>query len=116
MSYCRFSSDDFKSDVYCYKCMFGDYITCVASTKIEGFARTDNPTSGWGINIANITQRKFIPIGLPYDGQEFSDKTLEEFKNRLIHLRECGYHVPDDALKRIDKEMKEEKDGTSSSL
>ena len=104
MSYCRFSSDGGKSDVYCYRCIFGDYITNVARNRLGEI--TPN----------NLVEPTYAPIGLPYDGLEFNDKTIEEFNNRLLHLRECGYHVPECAVTRIDKEIKEDFDGLSPPL
>ena len=36
MSYCRFSSEDFSSDVYCYADCSGGFTTHVASNRIIG--------------------------------------------------------------------------------
>jgi hypothetical protein len=47
------------------------------------------------------------PIDLPHDGQTFWDESIEDFKKRLLYLREVGYHVPEDALERIKEEMEE---------
>lgn len=87
MSYCRWSSDDFKSDVYVY----GMYSK---GKKI------------WPIHIAEM-KSELIPIGLPYDGQNWSAETLEEIEQKLLLLRETGYHVPERALQRIRMEMED---------
>lgn len=47
-------------------------------------------------------------IGLPCDGESYSDDTLEEFKARLLELRRVGYIFPDGVLEDIDNEIKEQ--------
>ena len=47
------------------------------------------------------------PIGLPYDGQIFTDNSLEALHKRLIHLRESGYRIPNEAFEDILAEIKQ---------
>ena len=75
MSYCRFSSDDDKSDVYCLG-TGGEYVTHLT--------HREDPNR-W----ADI----------------FTDGTLAKFQSRLLGFRESGYHIPQVALDRIEREM-----------
>jgi hypothetical protein len=128
MSYCRWSSDDFACDLYCYEDVSGGWTTHVASNKPVGeipkidhlfdelvalrddaaiqekakeYAAASKARDAW----FDTCERR--PLGLPYDGQSFNDSTLEDFKARLIHLREVGYRFPDDVLTDVDEEIAE---------
>ena len=97
MSYCRFGTPN--SDVYCY----GDgthWITHVALYKNVRLPRDWHKG-----NLEDISGEK---IGLPYDGETFSEPTLEKFRARLLWLRRAGYRVPDSALDRIAREIAEQ--------
>lgn len=75
MSYCRWSTDDFTCDLYCYESSEG-YVTHVASYK----------------DSREKDSRE--PIGLAYDGQSFLDETPEDFLATLTMLKEAGYTFP----------------------
>jgi len=79
MSYARWSSDDFKSDVYCYPHVDGHYQLEISNAKSH--------------------------LNLPYLGESFSFNTLKELSNKLTELRVLGYYVPDKAFKRIHAEV-----------
>ena len=134
MSYCRWSSNNFRCDLYCYESEEG-FMTHVASNRVVGdipeasldFLRDPNGSSSevvmdrltnydakWKKYIEDYkAQMKFLetaerePIGLPYDGESYCDKTLEEFLQRLLHLRETGYIFPDYVLEAVREEMEE---------
>ena len=115
MSYCRFSSDNFKCDVYCYESSEG-FITHVAGKKIVG----ELPPLP---ELGTVSDEEFVkaltkqhetllamdrvPIGLPYDSQTLVNETLPEMLERLNYLKEIGYNVPDWVLTRIKEEIKE---------
>lgn len=102
MSYCRWSSDDFSCDLYCYaNASTGGWTTLVANSRIG-----DRPRE------AGVAPR-MTPIGLAFDGQTFQDPTLSEFRARIVGLREAGYRFPDCVLKRIDAEILERESGNS---
>lgn len=117
MSYCRWSSMDYGCDLYCYESCDGDWVTHVAGNRCVG----DVPHVDWGLLADNIEefqsahqrQHEFLEtcgrenIGLPHDGMTFSDKTVEEFRDRLVQLRECGYRFPDEVFAWIDSEIAE---------
>lgn len=144
MSYCRFSSSNWRSDVYVYEHCNGGFMTHVAGCKrvipaipeiplswIPRFGgefsieerRTIHP-SRWHsaaamffIRIYMVSHRltmlslKVIPlkvIGLPHDGEAFSDDTASECADRLGSLRALGYHVPQYAIDALREEASEE--------
>jgi hypothetical protein len=79
MSYCRWSSDNWKCDLYCYADCYGGYTTHVAGNRIVGevpeaplklimdgkmkeFAKAHKK------QMAFLDKCKRVKIGLPYDG------------------------------------------------
>jgi hypothetical protein len=132
MSYCRWSSDNFKCDLYCYADVGGGYTTHVAGMKrVDDIPSADMPRelrdgslkkgtpefdaviSAWtdatNAQIKAATDSDMVPIGLSYDGASFNDPTLETFRARVVMLREAGYYCPDYVLERIDEEIAEVK-------
>lgn len=120
MSYCRWSSDNWKCDLYCYADINGGWTTHVANRRHTG----DIPTDRFDDFIdGKITAKEFarlhkkhmdavesstlVAIGLAHDSATFSDATLEEFKNRLLMLRQEGYRFPDYVIDEIDEEIAE---------
>lgn len=115
MSYCRWSSDNFNCDLYCYEDINGGWTTHVAGSRYVGdIPKIDYeaPPEVWTQQFR--AQHEFLrvttmePIGLPYDGQTFNDPTLDEFRLRIVMLKEAGYIVPDHVLEQIDEEIAEE--------
>lgn len=124
MSYCRFSSDDFQSNVYVYEHVHGGYFTHVASRKLisdipklspPSDKSLDNFVESYRAQSAAIKVAEFAPIGLPYDDENFVDDTLPELLNRLTMLKEVGYHIPQEAFDRIKAEIEENKVNASTS-
>ena len=111
MSYCRWSSDDWKCDLYCYHSVCGNYITHIARLKHNDVPVNPHkfPNNEWFsfhqeqmefLNTAELTE-----IGLPYDGMHFSDDDLISFLERVNCLKEAGYHVPFFVLESIELEL-----------
>ena len=115
MSFCRWSSDDFHCDLYCYVSAEG-IITHVAGNRVLG----DIPKVPYILGVfseewmkAHRAQMDFLKtakhkhIGLPYDGQSFCDHDYESFLERLLYLREVGYifgdYVIDAAKEAIER-------------
>ena len=119
MSYCRWSSDDYQCDVYCYGDVSGGYTTHVAgrrhmidlSTLPPPIPFTVEHQDEWMARhkalMALLEGADTKPIGLPYDGQSFNDPTAGEAAERLKMLKEVGYNVPQYA---IDALLEEDKD------
>ncbi len=83
MSYCRSGKD---SDVYCYG--------------VHNNSIVDDPKYSM-IYCTHIS----INVKSPFDGASFQDYTLEDFKQRLLSLREYNIKIPQFTLDRIEKEI-----------
>lgn len=116
MSYCRWSSDNWNCDLYCYEDCHGGWTTHVAGQKKhhpdgkpcpeyvidkgpEVFRDTYMAQQAW------LDECVHKPIGLPHDGESFNDPDLESFKARLLYLRGVGYSFPDYVLEAVDEEI-----------
>lgn len=113
MSYCRFSSDNWKSDIYCYEHCDGHFQIHVADSRHVG----DIPSlpaigsvSDHDWLAANKAQMDFLAtaeredIDLPHSGGSFSEATAEACALRLELLRGLGYHVPQRAIDALREE------------
>ena len=124
MSYCRWSSDNFNCDLYCYEDASGGWTTHVAGNRTVEKApelsdvlplTTEEGIAAWVA--ARKVQSDWLmtaerrPIGLPNDGKTFNDPTLEDFRERIVGLIAEGYRVPDYVLTRIDEEIAEKNNG-----
>lgn len=116
MAYCRWSSDDFRCDLYCYES--DTFTTHVAGNRIVGdipevprLEDTDESRTAW--TIASAERSAFlencdrVDIELPHVGETFYDPDLESFLERLLHLRSVGYIFPDRVLDRVRDEIAE---------
>ena len=116
MSYCRFSTDDFQCDLYCYASVGGGFVTHVAGNRIAFVEELppDVPfdtehTEQWlerhnkVMDIISRSPRE--PIGLPHDGDTFSDETLQELLARLVMLRGMGYRLPEYVIDNVREEI-----------
>lgn len=115
MSYCRWSSNDWDCDLYCYEHVGGFFAIHVASNRVVGEVPKvpwimDTPNDVW--LAAHRAQMAFLEtaerktIGLPHDGQTFEEPDLESFRACIVNLRAMGYHCPDGVLDSIDEEIK----------
>jgi hypothetical protein len=116
MSYCRWSSDDHKCDVYVYEHCDGGYVTHVASKRYTADTPCPTTPKEWGTMPTELfadalaAQRTWldaatlVPIGLPHDGESFSDDTPGECAARLESLRALGYIVPQYAIDALKEE------------
>lgn len=123
MSFCRFSDNNWKSDVYAYESAEG-FELHVASKRVVGEVPampriSDIPSIEPGEFLrAHQAQHAFletaerVPIGGPHDGESFRYPTLGDLYNALLELRFDGYHVPEFALEGIREELGEENDET----
>jgi hypothetical protein len=108
MAYCRFSSDNFGCDLYCYESAEG-YVTHVASNRIVGvppeidLARASLEAIAERSRFFARCERK--RIGLPCDGQRFVDGSLGEMIARVEGLLALGYRVPGGLLVGLRAEM-----------
>lgn len=116
MSYCRWSSDNWKCDVYCYEDVSGGWTTHVAASKRKGVPEANFPEEDteegkakWAAEMKAkmdfLKDAPLIPIGLPHYGESFNDGSLEAFKARLTMLKGVGYNVPPYVFETIDDEI-----------
>lgn len=119
MSYCRWSSMNFKCDLYCYEHCDGTWTTHIASNKVVTPIFPDAP---WVLLKGGLIGRylfvwwhrlhmwtvgigKRAAIGLKFDGETFKDDSLEGFRDTLLLLRREGYRFPDYVLEIVDEEI-----------
>ncbi len=114
MSYCRWSSDNYRCDLYCYEDRSG-FVTHVAASRVDG----EVPPIVWDRGepdfLASVrAQSEFLSratrraIGLPHGGATFIDADLLEFLKRLTSLRNLGYRVPPFVIEAVKEEIQEE--------
>lgn len=115
MSYCRWSCDNFRSDVYAYEARDGYYVHVAGNRIMQPLPQ--NPLETLLQDSPEETVRKYrkwsavfddtprVPIDLPYVGETFVEHTLADLKARLAGLQALGYHVPDHAFALVDEEM-----------
>lgn len=111
MSYCRWSSDNWKSDLYVYESDSGFEIHVAANRTIGDAPEVPDLITGdpgeWLIaykaQMAWLDEAQRIKIDLPYAGESFTEDTAEEAVERLKALQELGYHVPQYAIEELEK-------------
>lgn len=113
MSYCRFSTDDFRCDLYCWESTDGTWDIAVAGSRLVGDVpkSPDFRDSPEVFMAAHAAQSAFIDsaeredITLPHAGALFREPTLEAFRDRLLALRELGYYFPNYVLEDVAEEI-----------
>lgn len=127
MSYCRWSTDCFRCDVYAYADVSGVWAVHVASLKrdvpLDWRDPLDVLMTGFDKNnTADIEARMteyrrvqaaldklpLIELSAPSAGRTFYEPSLEAFKQRMLALRAEGLRFPDQVFRAIDDEISEE--------
>lgn len=114
MSYCRWSSDNWKSAIYCYHHCDGYFMIHVAARQYVGETPIPEITEEmcdwssepmWGkyeetrkAQDVWLDSAKLVKIGLLYDGEDFIEETAAHAACRLEMLRIVGYNVPQEAI------------------
>ena len=109
MSYARFSSDDWRSDVYVYESVGGGWVTHVAANRVvpceplpEPVEYTPENVEAWFRRHHAVTEiigrSERVFIDLPYAGEDFRDDSPGECADRLVSLAAIGYHVPEGTI------------------
>jgi hypothetical protein len=115
MSYCRFSSDDWKSEVYCYEHCNGGFMVHVAGNRITSHVPPvpsidDENSDAWltahEAQMAAVGNATRAPIGLPHDGETIVFATAGECADGLEALLALGYYVPQRAIDQLREEAK----------
>ena len=104
MSYCRWSSDDFQCDIYCYE-GYGGYVIHVATHRhvfagpLPPPAETPEEWVERHLKVMSMLEDATKePIGLQHDGNAFHYETPAEAADALMRLRGSGYNVPQGAI------------------
>ena len=119
MSYCRWSSDNWKSDLYVYASVGDFYSVNVAANRTVGEApevpslldaEVDSETwlAAHNAQIEWLDKAERVKIDLPYAGESFAEPTAKACVKRLIELRELGYRVPQYAIDSLQEEAEQE--------
>jgi len=119
MSYCRFSTDDYQCDVYCYESVGDFFAIHVAGSRYV----YDEPLppripfdqehlKEWierdRVVMSMVSRARLEPIGLPHDGESFDEPTAAVAAERLEYLRDLGYRVPQGAIDALRAEVSED--------
>lgn len=127
MSYCRWSSMNFACDIYAYESVGDFWQIHVAGNRTVGIEAipklpnwpgrdaTPEARAEWphAYATASKAQSEFletaerVDIDLPFAGTSIQCATLEDFKAKLIELRNIGYLFPDGLIEEIDAEIAE---------
>ena len=112
MSYCRWSSNNWKRHVYVYQDVDGGWTTHLVAFKIIGdipeeLLHTEQSVADGSWLASRRAAMEFLehaeraPIGLPRDGETFNDSTLGKCAERLLYLRSLGHCVPQYAVDEL---------------
>jgi hypothetical protein len=118
MAYCRWSSDNWKSDVYVYE---GDcFVIHVASRRRVGVENLPpEPLATITSDDRDVWMKKYrehremleslplVDIGLPHDGETIECSDASDCVAALLLLRAEGYHVPQHAIDALAEEIKD---------
>jgi len=112
MSYCRWSSDDYRCDLYVYADVSGGFTVHVASNRVpDDTPRCTSKSFGHEWFEQHKAQMTFLaaaertPIGLSRDGETFNVPTLEALRALLLDLRGEGYLFPDAVLRAVEDDI-----------
>lgn len=116
MSYCRWSSDGFWCDLYCYQHVEGFFMTHVARSRRPRRVTDIDWSSAEALQASVDQQRKDLadptnqpePIGLPHDGENICDDTIGGMIATMKRLKSVGYNVPDWAIKVAEDQLCEQ--------
>jgi hypothetical protein len=116
MSYCRFSSDNWKSDVCVYESADG-FEVHVATNRMVGeipplLVLTEENREAYldryQEQMTAVEAAERVPINGPHDGKSFTFGTVQGLFFCLKGLQDAGYHVPQFVFEAIEEEMNEE--------
>ncbi|WP_129141473.1 hypothetical protein [Modicisalibacter coralii] len=104
MSFCRFSSNDWRCDLYIYEGFDGVYMLHVAKNRVAGDVPraklTQESLKDGSFAEAHAKQMEYVsraervPIGLSADGETFHIHDAEELLAKMRELKAEGYRVP----------------------
>jgi len=119
MSYCRWSSDDFQCDIYCYAHCDGGYRIHVATNRVDPLplppldenASTEAFVEHHMKVMELMKTAEHKRIGLSCDGETYHEQTARGAAEQLKRLKGIGYNVPQYAIDSLlEDAVEEEKD------
>lgn len=118
MSYCRWSTNSFRCDVYVYAAQ-DNWVIHVAGNKLV-FPEDlpDEPSlediDGWLEHFRLVQQLidkvQRVPLNLGHDGETFELGSPGECADTLAMLADCGYRVPVGVIAELRQEQSESVD------
>lgn len=127
MSYCRWSSDNFRCDLYVYEHVDETWTIHVAGMRhpepipeVPPFPQTNDPEAIEKWKAAQRAQSEWLdahepePIGLPYDGVTLKLPSPGECADECERLQALGYHVPAYAITALRAEQIEMDQGDAT--
>lgn len=122
MSYCRWSSDSHRCDIYAYEDVNGGWTVHVAGRKkdvpldwkspiervVLGELASDAFPEAYAKWNGEYDALPWVDLTAPSAGKHFNVPDLEEFKALMLSLRAEGLRFPDEVLSAIDEEMAEQ--------
>ena len=125
MSYCRWSSDSFRCDLYCYEDVHGGWTTHVAGRRrvmpddfrdpwsecdakdLQDEEKFKKVWEGHQEFMSRLDEFPFEELSLPGAGKTYNDPTLEDFRARVASLLDAGFNGRPGLLEDIDAEIAE---------
>jgi hypothetical protein len=117
MSYCRWSSDNFKCDLYVYEDANGGWTSHVAARRRVGLdtlppspydmignAPAEETAAAYKAYHDALKRLPFEKLTLPHAGETFNDPDPASCAERLKYLKGLGYNVPDYAIEDLTDE------------
>jgi hypothetical protein len=123
MSFCRWSSNSYRCDLYAYESYDGYEIhvaqfrhtlpSSVVQPQVPNLEGDSDSQENGLIEyvaartrfMAMLDEADVVPIGLPYDGQSFiyENWDWDGFVAQMKTLTEAGYQVPDGLIESLEK-------------
>lgn len=122
MSYCRWSSMDFRCDLYIYADVSGGY-TCHVAGGRRVFDEREPPAPRWedlseenarewteayNRHLRYVSETPVVDIELEHVGETFNLPTGAEMAELVRRLRALGYVCPDDLEEELESEIDED--------
>jgi hypothetical protein len=114
MSYCRWSDNCYKCDVYVYESVSGIQISVASNRYVSQEPRPEAPNNMepaawiayWNDVHEWIKRAHVEPIGRYFDGEHIHDLSKYEAVGWLNRLRDIGYTVPEFVIQALQDEMR----------
>lgn len=122
MSFARFSSDDFTSDIYAYVDSASNLITVHVAAGRHEFDRSELPVldsdthhdvfvEQWldrhVLLMEKIRGSEVVAYDMPYAGDSYYNLTVDEAVEFVQELEALGYHIPDQVVESMQENKHE---------